>query len=426
MKKKFLGFSLLVVCLMIGVVGCPSNNNSPSSPSAPNPTNTFTSISTGTPTSSPTVTPTGTPSATATNSATPCTTVVFQATYTFDSSIDCWQVDANSPYITGYGISTTTKRTGTGALNAFVNNTSGAVTGVQVEINYPVAQNLSGASVTFYVNVDATLLASNGSSGINVFDMNTGYTNYESNNPNITKAQGGTWVQVVHNGLTNGSVIQLGIQLYNIPIGATGNIYIDDLSITVPVGPTPTPTNSPTPAYQWTYEDNGVDNWYVAWGGATVPTNSVAVTGFGYSSSYGLDLIFNGSAGDNDIQAQASNGPANFPLNFSTLNTTSVSCWVWANTSAYTGGNGQYNVAVCPYLTAGAGNTKYGGCYNGWANQNAQFGPDGVGGTWFKVTLTPSGGTWTTDETDVTNIGVEVNLANSIAADLVVDNITVY
>lgn len=428
MKKGFFHFILLVGCLITGIMGCPSNNDSPSSPAAPTDTPTIspTPLATSTPSSTATNSPTTTVSATPTDSATPCTTIVVQASNSFDSGIECWQVDANSPIVTGFGTSSTKTHSGAGALHLFINNTSGAVTGAQVDLNYTTPQNLSGGSVTFYINVDASLLASSGASGVNIFDMNTGYTNYESNNPNITQAQGGTWIQVVHNSLANGSVIQMGIQLYNIPIGASGNVYIDDFSITLPVGPTATPTNTPTPVYQWTYEDNAVDNWYTAWGGSTVPTNAVAVTTLGHTGSYGLDLIFYGSAGDNDQQAQVSNGPAGFPLDFAALGATGVYAWVRPSASAYTGGNGQYQVAVCPYLNAGTGPTPYGGCYNGWANQSAQYGPDGIGGTWFKVTLAPSGGTWSTDKTNVTNIGFEVNLANSVACDFVIDDVTIY
>ena len=225
------------------------------------PTKTPTLTATKTPTNSPSNTPTNTPLVLNTPTSTPtlCTSVNFQPTYAFDSnSIDCWQLNGATSIVTALGISSTTTHSGSaGALQVSINNTSGTVSTAQIELDYTVPQNFTGAAITFFVNVDAGLLDLSGfTTGIAVEDQNTGFTGYEANYTGIG-GNSATWIQIVRNtGIVNGSVIQLGIQLYNIPAGGSGNLYVDDVQITLagptatptvtPAGPTATPTNTPT------------------------------------------------------------------------------------------------------------------------------------------------------------------------------------
>ncbi len=335
--RKLAGFVFLMGCVILGAIGCPSKSSSPSSPAAP----TNTPVPTGTPTGTPTIT--GTP----TNSATPCTTVVFQATYTFNNGINCWAVDGGSQSrVTGFGTSSSEQYSGTNSLEVAVNNNSGVVTTVQVEINYPVAQNLGGASVTLWVYVDSHLFNSN--EGIAVFDQNTGYTGWEASDTSVTS--GGTWIQYVHSGLANTSVIQLGVQLYNIPIGQSGNFYIDDVSITVPTSPTATPTNTPTPVETWTFTSSSASGWVTESGNVAGTVMSLIEPGYsGTSTDYCINLnapftTYNQTAG---IQQGFTT-----PLN---LTGGGISCYMWMDTGTVTGGypGGQI------FPTDSSGNVSY-------------------------------------------------------------------
>lgn len=313
-----------------------------------------------------------------------------------------------------------------------INNSSGAVTSQQVELNFTSPQNLSGASVTFFVNVDASLLASNGSSGVQTFDMNSGYTAYESNGANITTGQAGTWVQVVHNSLANGTVIQLGIQLYNIPVSATGNIYIDDVSIIVPTLPTATPTNTPTTKSSWTYEDNTTDYWAAVYGPETAAVTALAtlnslISGTGTdASTYGLVIHFpaglTGTTNDGQVEVNAASGSPiiGTSMNWTSLNITQVTFQYWVSPTI-----GDYNSTIYPYVRANG--NAYGGAYLG-------TGSCGGGGTcayvasnvWQTVTFIPSGGTWTTDKATVTAVGAEANIGSGAytnGGDYVIDNV---
>lgn len=263
--------------------------------------------------------------------------------------------------------------------------------------------------------------------GAVIFDQGGSY-NWDPGSYTPLSTTAGAWTTVTNSAaLTTTGAIQFGVQVYNIAPGAKGNIYIADVNVALPVGPTATPTSTPTPYYEWTFEDNTVDSWYVNYG----PSNSVAVTTLGYNSSYGLNMVFGGGASGNEFQAAQSGTPPTYPLNFTTLNITGISAYVNPDPSCYTAGggaNGQYNVAFCPFIVAGTGPTNYGGCYNGWNGQSPQYGPNGTGGTWFQVNLPFSGltSTWTTDETDVSKVGMDINLGTSEACTVTVDDIDLY
>ncbi len=202
-----------------------------------------------------------TPTFTATPTITPtiCYAPTLQTTYTFASSMDCWHSD---PYggttvnINTIGISTAQLSTGSsGALAVSVTN-SAAVTGaLQLEVSYSTAQDFNGASIGAYVYCDASL----GNTGAIVFDESATAVGgasatylFEGQWTNVT---GGKWVQLIP--LTSGSggtgstgavdthhISQFGVDIPGIAAGATGNVYIDAVTITIPV--TPTPTLTPT------------------------------------------------------------------------------------------------------------------------------------------------------------------------------------
>lgn len=371
---------------------------------------------------------------------TPCSAApTFTPVYNFTNGVQCWVVDAyaqaNSGVscVTGIGTTSVIQHSGNNALCLTINNTSAATVLAQVEVVWGTTNtvNFGGAAVTAYVSADTSLSVPSTASGnlsAQIFNQNASYNFDTGGSFKSVSTTAGTWTTVTNTtSYTNTAAIQFGVQVSNIAPHAKGNIYIADVNVALPVGPTSTPTSTPTPYYEWTFEDNTVDSWYLNYG----PSNSVAVTAFGYNSSYGLNMIFGGGAGGNEFQAAQSGTPPTFPLDFSALNITGISAYVNPAPSCYTGGNGQYNVAVCPFVTAGTGPTNYGGDYNGWIGQKAQYGPDGVGGTWFQVNIPTSnfvttGSNWATDETDVTKVGMDVNMNNSVACTVTVDDINVY
>ena len=248
-----------------------TNTNSPTSTFSPTPTipGANTSTATGTPTSSgtmtatetATLTPTSTQTSILTSTATPsatgtptsCSPASVQTTYTFASSIDCWAVNPGStPYVTGFGISNSnTYNGGAGALKVSVDNTSGSTQNINLNLNYATPQNLSGLEMIAWVYVDSSLMPS----VIQQYDQ-TGpnWTSpvYESNwVPVVT---GGVWfpVTIVFGGInalaTPNQTLQIGIQLTNVPAGAVGNFYVDDIQL-VAAPPTPTGTATSTSTF---------------------------------------------------------------------------------------------------------------------------------------------------------------------------------
>jgi hypothetical protein len=361
--------------------GVPPNTptNTPTSTNTNSPTSTFsptatipganTSTATGTPTSSGTMTATETATQTSTatttsiftSTATPsatgtptsCSPASVQTTYTFATSIDCWAVNpASTPYVTSFGISGSNTYNGAaGALKVSVDNTSGSTQNINLNLNYATPQNLSGLEMIAWVYVDSSLMPS----VIQQYDQtgaSWGSAVYESNwNPVAT---GGVWFPVTivfgaNNTLsTPNQTLQIGIQLTNVPAGAVGNFYVDDIQLiaapptptgtatstatstnsptvtpsftaTVPGANTDTPTNSPTltpsttptgsptttstiastatptstasatttavPNYSWTFEDGSSDGFYVSYNtGDTITPNSYANLGISNAS----------------------------------------------------------------------------------------------------------------------------------------------
>jgi len=192
---------------------------------------------------------------------------------------------------------------------------------------------------------------------------------------------------------------------------------------------TNTPTNTATstpglPETITTFEGSGSGSnayWYLNY----CPCGSVAVTALGHSGSYGFDLIFNNNT-CNDFQAAVSDATYGFPLDFSAWGATGVKAWVYANPNAFVNDTGEWIVA-CPFLVANG--VSYGGDYNGWANANPTQLPN-PGGSWVQVTLAPAGGSWATDESSVTKIGVEINMGTGSSqppnTDFVIDDIEIY
>ena len=219
-------------------------------------TNTFTFSPTGTSTLTPTETATGTPTLTPT--ATYCVASSAQAAYDFEGSMDCWHLYTGSfPYVTSLASDSTRSHGGSDALHAVVSNTTGTAQSVILQVDFTTPVNLAGLALTAWVYVDASLAPSDYSGAVQPFDEsgpNWGSAVFEStwNTVNASPVVNtGAWFPVTlvfgsGGGSSPSQVLQFGIQLNNIPAGASGNFYIDDVQVASPP-PTATPTDSATP-----------------------------------------------------------------------------------------------------------------------------------------------------------------------------------
>ncbi len=414
---------------------------------------------------------TNTPTATATsggaNTSTPtqtattpvsCSAPSIQTTYTFETSTDCWDTEpangAPAGDILSYGLSTLEYHGGTSSYFTTIHNTSAtAAENFNITLNYATAQNLSNALITMWVWVDTSLVNPNAwQTNIQPFDNGSaGFKNvWHEMNQGTDDAR---WVQITYTVGAQGddptNITAIGLQLGQVPPGASGNIYIDDVTITYLPTPTPTmtPTSTDTPVLGaptatptntpiavtgevWTFEDNAIDGWYVAYPSddSVAVTNITTFGGTTDTSTYGLDIVMAGN--ENDVQAEVNSGPsgatATLPINFQLYNLTGVSCQAWFNSDLWTG-----NTNVFTGLYVKANGKAYGGTYglgatspqNTWINNPAGTYPYNG---WNALTFAPSGGTWATDNTNVTTVGIEVNLGGSVPGDFVIDNVQLY
>ncbi len=482
--RRIAGFLILLGCVILGAMGCPSKSSSPSSPSAPtdtptsipgtatstatqtatstptsSATKTATSTTTGTPTltatqtatgtltntatqtatatitdtgtstatftitntptDSPTLTPSGTPTDTptvtstftATLTQTPCGPTAFQSSYNFSNGNNCWNLDAgSSALVTSFGATGSLQHNGNNSYQVTVNNTSGSTSTVQIEVQYNPVTNLCGYSVTVWAYVDSSLYASG--EHLQVFDQNTGFANFEGAGYG-TLTGGGTWIQYIFSGMTNTNVFQFGVQLSGIPSGQTGSFYIADVAFGAP----------PTPLYRWNFSGGTVDSWaQVSPSASLAVTDTTAFPAPCSGSTNGLDLQFTGTTGM-DILASVSGGPiVGSGMNWTALGITTVKVKYYINA-----GIGSFNSTFYPFVVANGNN--YGGTYQGYTTScNNTASCSYVGdNTWQTVTYSPSGGSWTTDKTNVTAIGVNPHANSGTAVgDYVIGEVDLY
>jgi len=447
--KKVLFLSLFAFWSFV-IISCSSK--SPSTPAKDTPTPvpptvTSTPSATPSPTSgSPTAsfTPTGTP----TNSPTFCSTVVFQTTYTFASSTDCWHPDiyggSANVVVTGEGISTTQVHTGsTGSLQLAVTANSSSAGQLQFEVTLPVDQDFNGGTIDAYIYCDASL----GNTGAMLFDQSVTAVGGSSATYPMetawTNITGGSWIKMTQ--LVSGSgtvnthhVSQFGVQIPGITAGHAGNVYLDNVVLTIPVGNTPTPTYTPTPVTNgsYTWEDNNVDYWSVWNPGSNYTLAVTSITGLGTTatagdgSNYGLDATL-ALAGGNDLQLAVNGGNGttytNFPMNWTSLGATGVRCQVYVPAGTFNGGNETWVVGGL-FVQAGSPVTNmYGTCYTGSATDNDPVQLTNTGG-WQSLSFEPTGGSWSSDKTAVDGVGIDFNLGSTQGAtsEFIVDNYVIY
>jgi hypothetical protein len=274
-------------------------------------------------------------------------------------------------------------------------------------------------------------------------------TNTSTNTPGPTSTPTNTPTNTFTFTITNTPTNTPTNTITNTPGGPT-NTFTNTPTNTSTSTPTNTPTNtpnaacSPTPTIQvWPLglAAGGNDGWQKGY----CPCGTAAVTAFGYAGdTYGFDLAFSTNVSCNDFQSNNyGNGTwfSSGPLNFQAMCATGLECYIWADPATLPAGSLEAgSVFACPEIIAGAGGTQYGGCYNGWINQTPQAVALGTAGTpvWTLIKIAPTGGNWNNasggsgppyDDTDVTGLGVDVNMGATNqppTADFVIDNVQVY
>ncbi len=120
----------------------------------------------------------------------------------------------------------------------------------------------------------------------------TGCTGQSGNYATLTA---NTWTMLYFNPVLPAGdapfISKFGINVLNANSPAT--IYVDDVSITLPVGPTATPTNTPTPIATWNFDDQTNDSWVLGYGVVAGAVTSIVSPGF---SGAGTDYCYNFNA----------------------------------------------------------------------------------------------------------------------------------
>ena len=399
-------------------------------PSGGAPTNTFTD----------TPTPAGpTPTPTITNTPGACP-LPLSAAYTFDSAIDCWTTtdQLTTTTVDWASAPPAGSSSGGGAFHANVAYSSASQLTEEFEVPLPANTDLTGKVVTFNVYIDNSVKGSAWGGGIQTY-IKTSALITQCIKPWVNISGFGSWftyTMIMDNNFATSPTLTdvraIGLQIIIANNSGAGNIYIDDVTVSNYVPPTVTPT--PNGSLTWTYEDATTQNWVVAAGSSYTPSlavtnitalNAVA-SGFN-GSTYGLDILLPPVAlmnyGNNDVQVECNSGTIiGSGMDWTALNLSSVVvqyCWPTASIGT-----------VYPYVRASG--TPHGGTYGGWVDQCNNTGCPGWASTntWTTVTLTPSAGAWATEKSNVTAVGVDINLGTSTpfgafaGGDIVIDNIT--
>jgi hypothetical protein len=228
----------------------------------------------------------------------------------------------------------------TNSLHFIITNSGATTVNAQAEVNISSPENLGGAIISMWAYVDANLALPLYTTGFQPFVNSPWQANYFNVGGGTNT---GVWFNVAVT-CTSGAVTatQVGFQLTNIAPGATGNVYIDAVTITLPTGPTATPTTTmtPIPNYTWDFENDTLHNTFDT-------TDSWAMPSSGFIS--GAPTI--GTPGDNSTyclvvsaaytgQNQLAGSIIAFgtPINVSTY--TGVRMQMWIDTACTNGSPG--------------------------------------------------------------------------------------
>jgi hypothetical protein len=225
----------------------------------PGATDTFTFTVTATPTV--TATSTNTLAATATLTNTPTTTatnttgvtcpVAAQNSYTFDSSIGCWQTSNQLTTTTvGWATGPTGSPSGGGAFRASVAYSAVTQLTEEFEVALPDNTDLTNKILTFRIYIDNAVKGTAWGGGLQFYTKSgAAYTFCNKSWENISGFGG--WYKYTMDlssvCATASDVRAFGVQVIIAEGGGSGYIYIDDVTVTDQPTPTFTPTVTETP-----------------------------------------------------------------------------------------------------------------------------------------------------------------------------------
>lgn len=392
--RKLAGFLILLGCVILGAIGCPSKSNNPTAPSNPpaptgTPTNTPTVTLTGSPTSTPTKTatytpsntptltasstPTGTPTLTVTETATatitdtptltatatitdtPTDSPTMTATSTHTSTPtpactytlnNCDSLSTNGNWASPSGNSTITLSAlndtdgGTGSID--INVTTGSGFNKVASLNNFYPNDLSYA-IQIIADVTADASVTTGAGGwcqLHLQADSNAASKYGvefSDYPNLVGGQQSVTFNVSYaNGsIPSGNPISTIYFVLNEQNPTTGNIYIDNIRVAFTVCPVVPPGIS---ADSWDFENNSLTNtsglgpWTQATGAGYVGGAPLVVSP-GQGSTYCMQIpaVFTASSQN----AGANIGFAS-PINGSAFN--GVRAHIWMDSSCDAGG----------------------------------------------------------------------------------------
>jgi hypothetical protein len=251
----------------------------------------------------------------------------------------------------------------------------GSATNVQLELQYVPAANLTGVSISAWVYVDPSLSGAS----VQVFTQSGSGWTWNSGGWNTPTV--GTWTQVTWTppfstaGEDPTQVQLIGLQFYGVPTNASGNIYIDDVTLTGLGGPTSTPTPSgctaaPTFSASYPFIWNN-DNYCALPSGWSSNNNSgtIAVPALALSSAQNYTVACSSNCGSllaGPIPFTAANQSANleyvFPSGTTGTDITgkTISCYYFLDATPSNAGYGQMYIqdsATYNYQSLGFGGT---------------------------------------------------------------------
>jgi hypothetical protein len=374
----------------------------------PTPTPTFTLPVGITATDTPTFTPT----------ATSCTPV-FQPTYAFGTSSECWTSGGTKTNLMGW--SGVTFDVGPGAMAPYCNFSSPVaaeeMTAVQIDFPSPYV-NITGAQITFRARFSSQVIGTATYGVLQPFVQDSTWS-WDANYQWISAANLASWNTYTLN-LTSSTnnmaaVQRVGIQIMIGPGGGPGYVYIDEFKFNIPVGtltPTPTVTFTPTALQAWTF-DSTVESWAFHTGDGTIDPGTATLNQVASA---------NGATGvlDAYIPFSAPNEfewiklePAAGAVNLSGGKAIRMRIWM----DAAVAGDGYPGAQI--FVQSGTGWTWEN---MGWANLTP--------GAWTDYTFVPPFSTAGTDAADIKRFGVQIHMGGAgttrAAGHIMIDKVEVF
>ena len=305
------------------VTSSPTNTPSPTITWTPTITPTFTQTNTpGGPTDTPTFTFTSTGTSTFTGTPTPTSTFTFTPSptatlagcpyppaspYTFDSSIGCWNTlnDLTTTTVNWSSAPPAGSASGGGAFHAHVAYSATAQVKEEFELPLPANTDLTGQVYTIHLYVSSAVQGTAWGGGIQPYiKTGAGLVFCSKAWTNITGF--GAWytynmdLSATCTGGVVSDVRAIGFQVIIATGGGTGDIYLDDVALTAPYTPTPTPCTMLLNGFE-TLSDNGTTAAGNAADTLASVTSATAPTGSITEGSHNLQITMASNPGWNEL-----------------------------------------------------------------------------------------------------------------------------